>query len=78
MITLLVFQAFSFFFLLLLSGDVELNPGPTGTSSDSHSEHSFLEFPVLVARGNLHQGDPCFSEESRGRQCAFMALTSLA
>ena len=71
-------SSFSLRFLLLLAGDVELNPGRTGTSSNSHSEDSILELPVLTARGNLHQGDPFFSEESRGRQCAFMALTSLA
>ena len=71
-------SSFSLFFLLLLAGDVELNPGPTGTPDKSHSEKSVLELPVLVARGNVHQGDATFGEESRGRQCAFMALTSLA
>ena len=54
-------------------------PGPAVTSSNSHFENSVLELPILVvAIGNQHQGDACFSEESRGRQCAFMALTSLA
>ena len=38
---------FSLFFLLLLA-DVELNPGPTATSDNSHSEKSVLELPVLV------------------------------
>ena len=71
-------SSFSLLFLLFLAGDVELNPGPTVTSSNSHSENSVLELPILVAIGNQHQGDACFSEESRGRQCAFMALTSLA
>ena len=55
-----------------------MNPGPAVTSSNSHSENSVLELPILVAIGNQHQGDACFSEESHGRQCAFMALTSLA
>ena len=55
-----------------------MNPGPAVTSSNSHSENSVLELPIPVAMGNQHQGDACFSEESRGRQCAFMALTSLA
>ena len=71
-------SSFSLLFLLFLAGDVELNPGPAVTSSNSHSENSVLELPILVAIGNQHQGDACFSEESRGRQCAFMALTSLA
>ena len=56
-----------------------MNPGPTATTADnSSSENSVLELPTLIARGNVHQGDTSFSEESRGRQCAFMALTSLA
>ena len=71
-------SSFSLLFLLFLAGDVELNPGPAVTSSNSHSENSVLELSILVAIGNQHQGDACFSEESRGRQCAFMALTSLA
>ena len=71
-------SSFSLFFVLLLAGDVELNPGPTTTSTNSHSENSAVELPTLVARANLHQGDASFSEESRGRQCGFMALTSLA
>ena len=71
-------SSFSLFFLLLLAGDVELNPRPTGTSDKSPAEKSVLELPMLVARGTVHQGDTSFSEESRGRQCAFMALTSLA
>ena len=72
-------SCFSLFFLLLLAGDVELNPGPTATTADnSSSENSVLELQILIARGNVHQGDTSFSEESRGRQCAFMALTSLA
>ena len=71
-------SSFSLLFLLFLAGDVELNPGPAVTSSNSHSENSVLELPILVAIGNQHQGDACFSEESHGRQCAFMALTSLA
>ena len=70
-------SSFFLFFLLLLAGDVELNPGPTA-ASDNSSEKPVLELPMLVARGKVHQGDTSFSEESRGRQCAFMALTSLA
>ena len=70
-------SSFFLFFLLLLAGDVELNPGRTA-ASDNSSEKPVLELPMLVARGKVHQGDTSFSEESRGRQCAFMALTSLA
>ena len=60
-------SSFSLLFLLFLAGDVELNPGPTVTSSNSHSENSVLELPILVAIGNQHQGDACF-----------MALTSFS
>ena len=41
--------------LLLLCGDVELNPGPPTEN-----------FPI---QGTFHQGDELFSFESRGRQC---------
>ena len=68
--------SFLVFSLLLLAGDIEINPGPT-PSSNSCSESSVIDVPELIARGTLHQGDVYFSEESRGRQCAFMALLSL-
>ena len=72
-------SSFSVFFILLLAGDIEVNPGPTATtSSKSPSEKLVIELPTLTVMGNLHQGVAYFSEESRGRQCAFMALTSLA
>ena len=52
-------SSFSLLFLLFLVGDVELNPGPAVTLSNSHSENSVLELPILVAIGNQHQGDAC-------------------
>ena len=31
----------------------------------------------LFASGSIHQGHEAFTNESRGRQCAFMALNSV-
>ena len=45
--------------LLLLSGDVEVNPGPIENNYKS-------KFPL---QGNFHQGNELFSFNSRGRQC---------
>ena len=42
-------SSFSLLFLLFLAGDGELNPGPAVTSSNSHSENSVLELPILVS-----------------------------
>ena len=68
---------FAVFFLLILAGDVEVNPGPAPSLNNSLSQNSALQMPTLIATGNIHQGDAFFDEESRGRQCAFMALVSL-
>lgn len=45
--------------MLLLCGDIEVNPGPQPQNIKS-------VFPIL---GNFHQGDEKFSPYSRGRQC---------
>lgn len=45
--------------LLVMSGDVEVNPGPTPNDYKSN-------FPV---QGSFHQGHESFSIDSRGRQC---------
>lgn len=45
--------------LLLVSGNVEVNPGPAELYYKSC-------FPI---QGRFHQGNELFSEESRGRQC---------
>ena len=64
--------------MLLLAGDIEVNPGPN-MNTFSVIDCSRLEGAgsLLVAMGHTHQGDECYNENSRGRQCAFMALTSL-
>lgn len=45
--------------LLLVSGNVEVNPGPT----------EFYYKSCFLIQGRFHQGNELFSEESRGRQC---------
>lgn len=45
--------------LLLVSGNVEVNPGPT----------EFYYKSCFPIQGRFHQGNELFSEESRGRQC---------
>ena len=50
--------------LIILSFDVELNPGP---------KHEY----VRCIEGSFHQGSSCFSESSRGRQCVANSLVSI-
>ena len=51
------------FSLLLLSGDVELNPGPSS-------------FPSKVVTGTFHQGDPRFGVTA-GTQCLCNSIWSV-
>ena len=66
------------------------SPLDVGTASPSHLPRGFRGWvntallsrftteimPVFVS-GNIHQGHEMFGNESRGRQCAFMALNSI-
>lgn len=56
-----------FSLLLLLCGDVEVNPGPLSQNIKSI-------FPIL---GSFHQGDEKFSPFSRGRQCIASCIVFL-
>lgn len=56
-----------FSLLLLLCGDVEVNPGPLSQNMKSI-------FPIL---GSFHQGDEKFSPFSRGRQCIASCIVFL-
>eukprot|EP00794_Sanderia_malayensis_P018460 gene18460-20310_t len=53
------------------------------TTTVVNSSSTTIDFPstveggLVIAMGHTHQGDERYSEVSCGRQCAFMALTSL-
>ena len=60
-------------YTLLLSGDIELNPGPPNPSSSKcDSAIKILKF----VQGNFNQGDERF-HESRGIQCSCMTIVSI-
>ncbi|KAK3709667.1 hypothetical protein QZH41_010996 [Actinostola sp. cb2023] len=58
----------------LVSSDDPSDPLAESTGLD---ENDIMSSITLRIAGSIHEGNERFSEESRGRQCAFMSLTAL-